>query len=173
VTETSASSRPPSPTPRPSRTSRSDRTLLLVTGGAVIVAGLLVAGVMLLATRSGGKVPPGPFALGSAMGLAENVRDEGPVFYADPTGRSAGVWVDLEGGRLVALRVHDPSTDCTVKWKAPRDGESVGHYVDCHGKHLTSEQVPRYASEVPTTGARKGLLLVDVRDVLPAPSPPS
>ncbi len=161
--------------PRPSRSrdASRDRTLLLVTGGAVVMAGLLVAGLMLLVTRGGGRTPPGPFSLGSAQGLTTNVNEEGPVYYPDPTGRSAGIWVDLEGGRLVALQVRDPADRCTVEWKAPQEGPSeLGHYTDCHGLHLASEQIPRYASEVPGVGDREGLFLVDVRRVLPAPSPP-
>ncbi len=175
MTESSPSSpsSPAGPPPARSRPAAGDRTILLVTGAAVVFAALLVAAVILLATRNGGEVPPGPFSLGSAKGLIDNVREEGPVFYADPTGRSAGVWVDVEGGRLVALRVRDPGAGCTVKWKAPRDGETTGHYVDCHGTHLSSEQIPRYASRIPTSGDRKGLFLVDVRRTLPAPSPPT
>lgn len=175
-TDPSTSPGPPAPpappAPPTARAARSDRTLLWVTGGAVLLAGLLVAGMMLLATSRGGAPPAGPFTLGSAESLAQNVREEGPVFYADPTGRSAGVWVDLEDGHLVALQVRDPTTRCTVKWKAPRDGERAGHYVDCHGTELTGAQLPRYDSEVPTSGTQEGLFLVDVRRVVPAPSSP-
>ncbi|HZJ26675.1 MAG TPA: hypothetical protein VFF40_06655 [Acidimicrobiia bacterium] len=119
---------------------------------AAIAAGLAVAGLLLWATSRGGGVPSGPFSLGSAEGIQENVRDEGPVYVADPTG-GGGLWLDLEGDDLVALVAVPPAgpQNCAVRWR-----DSIGSYSDCDGARFDSDELDRYVVR-----RRDGLLIVD------------
>jgi hypothetical protein len=51
-----------------------------------------------------------------------------------------------------------------VKWESHRNA-----YIDCHGAALTSEQLERYPVLLPKGGAEAGGVIVDFRQVDPAP----
>ena len=147
---------------------RSDTKLLLVATGAVIVAGLLVAAVLLLATsRANSPTKPGPFDAGVAASIHRELKSGGPYFVPDPFGGNRSILLALEDGKIVALSDTLPGThDCRVKWKG-----SVSSFVDCHGDKLESTELARYRAEIGLTGNQKGELLVDLRHRNPAPAP--
>ena len=97
---------------------RSDTRLIVVTTLGILVIGLLIAETILFVTGRAknpdikGSVPYG-FAKPS-----ERVKTGGPYAFAGKTGDS-GFWIDLEHGRLVALKIKKPGTkDCNVRWRA-------------------------------------------------------
>jgi hypothetical protein len=145
---------------------RSDRRLLLITGAFVVLAGLLFAAVLFLATRQNtGTGPKRPLFLGLDAQKRRDIRADGPQYVANPFG-GAGFWLDIEDGTLVALVLDTPAPgSCSAKWKAQRDA-----YVDCHGNELTSRDLDRYViTIVPREGSLRNTVYVDVRKVLPAP----
>jgi hypothetical protein len=124
-----------------------------------------VAAIILLVTGRADTpeaIEPVPF--GFAKSLATKVEKGGPVAYAGTTG-DTGFWLALEDGELVALQIRRPGTeDCNIRWRG-----SVDSFVDCNGSRLSSRQMARFPTEVPTSGARKGNLLVDLRETIPPP----
>jgi len=149
------------------RASRSDARLLITATAAVIAAGLLIAAVLLIASGRGGSPKRyEPFSAGLARDLRQELRDGGPFFVADPFGGNRSLLFALEDGQLVALSSTAPgTTSCAVRWKG-----TVDRFVDCHGDRYVSTQLDRYESDEAETGSQKGLLLVDLRHKLPAPS---
>ena len=148
--------------------SRSDAKILLVATGAVVVAGLLVAAVLLIASsRDKGPTTYQPFDAGSASALKQELHDGGPFYVADPFGGNRNLVFALEDGKVVALSAVLPGTkDCAVKWKG-----SVHAFVDCHGDKLRSTQLDRYVTHVDEAGSAKGELLVDLRMRIAGPEP--
>jgi hypothetical protein len=146
--------------------SRSDARILILATGAVIVAGLFVAAILLLA--SGRAVSPTtytPFSAGSNRALESTLKEGGPYFFPDPFGGSRNILLALEGGKVVALSdILPDTTDCHVKWKG-----SINSFVDCHGDRLKSSELARYRTEIGVSGSAKGLLLVDLRHLEAAP----
>jgi hypothetical protein len=148
--------------------SRSDAKLLLVAAGAVVLAGVLVAAVLLLATsRASSPTKYEPFDAGVAASIRSELKDGGPYFVPDPFGGNRTLLLALEGGRIVALSDTLPgTTDCRVRWKG-----SINSFVDCHGDKLKSDNLARYRAEVGLVGPSKGELLIDLRHKDPAPTP--
>jgi hypothetical protein len=146
--------------------SRSDAKILIIATGAVVLAGLLVAAVLLLATsRGAGPTKYAPFSAGDASAIKRQLKDGGPFFFPDPFGGDRNILLGLEGGKVVALSDILPNTkSCRVKWRG-----SVNSFVDCHGDKLKSTELARFESEIGTTGSSKGLLLIDLRHRLPPP----
>jgi hypothetical protein len=146
--------------------SADDRRLLLFAVVAVLAAGLLVAaGILLVTGRADTPEPVDPVPFGFAKSLRTKVAEGGPVAFAGTTG-DTGFWLALEDGKLVALQIRKPGTeDCNVRWRG-----SVDSFVDCHGDKVRSRQLARFRTEIPTSGARKGNLLVDLRDTVPPPA---
>jgi hypothetical protein len=147
---------------------RSDTRLLLTAAGAVVMAGILVAVVLLFATRgSGGPKTYHPFPAGLASSLRANLRDEGPYYFPDPFGGQRSILFALEDDKIVALSTVLPGTkDCRITWKG-----QVDRFVDCHGGRHRSVELDRYADFIDPTGENKGILFVDLRKKLPAPAP--
>jgi hypothetical protein len=147
---------------------RSDYKLLLIAAGAVIVAGLLVAAVLLLATgRASSPRKYTPFDAGVAASIKQNVKDGGPYFVADPFGGDRSIMWGLEDGKVVALSDIKPGTkDCRIRWRG-----SIESFVDCHDDKVTSRELDRYRAEIPRVGQFKGEILVDLRHKEPAPQP--
>lgn len=145
-----------------------DTRLLVVTAGLAIVgAGVVVALLLLVATGGGGKVQaPGEIDLGLARGLETRVGDGGPVYYPGTRGDN-GLWLAIEHGQLVAVAAQLPGRSrCALVWKG-----SIDRFVDCKGRRHRSDELARYPLRVRTQGSRQGALLVDVRHLLPPPSP--
>ena len=148
--------------------SRSDAKILIVATGAVILAGLLVAAVLLLATsRASSPTRYAPFPAGVARSIKSQLEDGGPFFYPDPFGGDRNILLAIEGSKVVALSDILPNTtSCRVKWRG-----SVNAFEDCHGDKLRSGELERYRSEIALIGANKGELLIDLRHREPAPNP--
>jgi hypothetical protein len=150
------------------RSRRSDVRPLVLAAITMAAVGVAVAVLIVVATNAPQPKKIAPFPAGLAKDLEQNVRDGGPVLVADPFGGHRSIWFALEGRTLVPLAAHVwHDNGCAVRWRG-----SVNHFVDCHGDQLTSEQLPRYASSIPSTGSQKGVMLVDVRTLLPPPTPP-
>jgi hypothetical protein len=148
--------------------SRSDARILIYATAAVVLAGLLVAAVLLFATgRDAGPTKYAPFAAGYASAIKHQLQDGGPFFYPDPFGRDRNVLLALEDGKVVALSdVLPNTTSCRVRWRG-----SLNSFVDCHGDKLTSQELARFETEIGTAGSSKGLLLIDLRHEQPPPAP--
>jgi hypothetical protein len=146
--------------------SRSDAKILIVATGAVILAGLLVAAVLLLATsRASSPTRYQPFPAGDAASIKHQLQDGGPYFFPDPFGGDRNILLALEGGKVVALSdVLPETTDCRVRWRG-----SINSFVDCHDDKLRSTELARYRVEIGQVGANKGELLVDLRHREPPP----
>ena len=146
---------------------RSDAKLLLVATGAVIVAGLLVAAVLLLATgRASSPTKYVAFPAGDATAIRKDLKSGGPFFYPDPFGGNRNILLAIEDGQVVALSDIKPGTkDCRVRWRG-----SIDSFVDCNDDRVQSSDLARYQSEVGEIGANKGELLVDLRRLEPAPA---
>ncbi len=147
--------------------SRRDLPLVLFAAGAVVVAGLLMAAVLLFATsRTDGPRRYQPFEAGNAADLKRQLREGGPFFVADPFGGRRSILFGLEDGAVVALSNIAPGTkECTVRWRG-----SIDHFVDCTGARFDSTELDRWGVTIPEAGRRKGLLLVDLRERIPAPA---
>ena len=147
--------------------SRSDAKLLVVATGAVVLAGVLVAAVLLLATsRASSPTKYEPFPAGVASSIKSQLKDGGPYFVPDPFGGDRNILLAIEGGKVVALSDILPrTTSCRVKWKG-----SVDAFVDCHGDKLRSTDLARYRTEIGLTGSNKDELLIDLRHREPAPA---
>ena len=146
--------------------SRSDAQLLLVAAGSVVLAGLLVAAVLLLATgRASSPTRYVPFDAGVASSIKQELKDGGPYFVADPFGGDRTILLAIEGGKVVALSDILPgTTSCRVRWRG-----SLDSFVDCHDDKLRSTQMARYRTEIGLLGANKGELLIDLRHREPPP----
>jgi hypothetical protein len=146
---------------------RSDAKLLLVATGAVIVAGLPVAAVLLLATgRASSPTKYVAFPAGDATAIRKDLKSGGPFFYPDPFGGNRNILLAIEDGQVVALSDIKPGTkDCRVRWRG-----SIDSFVDCNDDKVQSSDLARYQSEVGEIGANKGELLVDLRRLEPAPA---
>lgn len=137
---------------------RNDLRLLLITGAAVIVAGLLVAAGILVATNSGKPNARKPLALGDAGTLQRSTAKGGPVYFANPFG-GTGFLLALERGELVALVPDLPAeAKCRVRWKG-----SINSFVDCHDHKVSSTQLARFHTDIPKAGDQQGVVLVDLR----------
>ena len=139
---------------------RSDRNLILVTGGAVVLAGLLFAAVIVFATGTSdpaGKAE-GPLYIGPKRDLIRTLDEGSPLYFANPFG-GRGFWLDRENGALVALDVGRwGDVECSTKWRG-----RIGTYLDCNGERLTTDQMARYDVIEVTSGTRKGSVLVDLQ----------
>ena len=146
---------------------RSDAKLLLIAAGAVIVAGLLVAAVLLLATgRASSPTKYTAFPAGDVRAIRTDLKKGGPFFYADPFGGNRSILMALEDGKVVALSATAPGTkDCHVRWRG-----SIDSFVDCNDRKLRSDQLDRFQSSVAEIGKYKGELLIDLRVREPAPA---
>ena len=143
--------------PRPSKRGLSSTPLLVITAALAIGVGLVIAGLLLIATGRSGDAPKGPFPLGSAAGLRDEVK-KSPVYIADPTG-GEGLWLELDGKQFVAIAAVPPgrSGDCTVRWR-----DSVAAYEDCKGKRYHAGELATFPLDL-----RNGSLYVDTRKTQP------
>jgi hypothetical protein len=146
---------------------RSDTRLLIGAGVAAVVAGVVVAVVLLLATSQASQPKTyRPFAAGPERDLRRQLRDGGPFYIADPFGGRKSILIALEGDNVVPLMTHTPGDpSCRIRWRG-----SVDAFQDCHGNRLRSEQIDRYATTVEDRGAQRRIVFVDLRKELPAPA---
>lgn len=145
------------------------RRLLLWTAGAAVAAGVLAGALVVAASReSRPRRHYQPFRVGEGPALARAVRTQRPLFFADPLNGTRGFVLTLDGGDFVALHVVPPggSARCPVGWD---DARRV--LADCRGRVYEPSQLARFPVTVGTPGDRDAVL-VDLRRILPAPSPP-
>jgi hypothetical protein len=158
--------------PETSRATKGDVRFFVLTVVAIIVAGLSIAAILWVLTRQGNDPSTRrsdyvAFSAGSGETLTRQIREGGPVFFADPLAGSKGFWIDRENGELVAISVNAPGKEeCTVRWRG-----SINRYQDCDGVNYTSEQLSRFTTNIPEQGKQKGLFLVDLRRLQPPPEP--
>jgi hypothetical protein len=145
---------------------RSDTRVIVVAVLGVLVFGLIIAGTILFVTgRAKNPDIKGSIPYGFASTLRAQVKEGGPYAFAGKTGDS-GFWIDLEHGKLVALKIKKPGTqDCNVRWRG-----SINTYVDCHNQPIRVDQLARFPTKVPTSGPQKGVLLVNVSGTIPPPA---
>jgi hypothetical protein len=146
---------------------RTDRKLILVTSGLLILAALFFASVLVFATGGGRNQPKGnqrPLYIGPKHELVATLEQGSPLYFANPFG-GRGFWLDRDHGALIALDVGLPSQpSCSIKWKG-----RIDTYTDCRGDHLTKEQMARHPVTVVRSGKRKGSVYIDLRKLEPAP----
>jgi hypothetical protein len=97
--------------PRSARARSSDIKLIVAATVGVLLAGFLIAGAALVATRGSGSVVCDKVNEGSAADIRQNLQDEGPSFHS--SGANCGFWLALQDGNIVAYKVKQPS-GCTL-----------------------------------------------------------
>ncbi len=143
---------------------RSDIRVLLGAAIAVVVGGILIAAAI-LAIPSRAKLPNAKVALpfGLAADIHMKVREGGPVNIAGLSGDD-GFWVTTEHHQLVARLVAQPKpAACTLRWRGSKNT------FPCDNQPVQSVNLARYRSFTQARGPRKGLFMVELRKVLPAP----
>jgi hypothetical protein len=153
------------PPARPQR--RSDVTLLLGAGIAVLLGGVVIAAAILAITARGtGPDIKRPVPFGSEVDIHDRVRTGGPVNIAGLSGDD-GFWVAIEDHRLVALLVKQPKPQsCTLRWRGSKNT------FTCDDKPVSSRNMARYRSFAGRTAATRGSYMVALRDIEPAPDGP-
>lgn len=90
-----------------SRARSSDIKLIVSATIAVVLAGLFIAGGLLIATSSGSNNPVcGQLNVGKAADVRDRLNTQGPGFYTG--GANCGFWLALDNGDIVAYRVRQP-----------------------------------------------------------------
>jgi hypothetical protein len=141
--------------------------LLVGAGVAAVVAGVVVAVVLLLATsRADQPESYRPFAAGPERQLREQLREGGPFYVPDPFGGRKSILFALEGDDdVVALMTHTPrDEDCRVRWRG-----RVDSFEDCNATRLRSDQIGRYVVTSERSEGQGRILFVDLRQELPPP----
>jgi hypothetical protein len=147
---------------------RTDTRLLIGAGAAAVLAGVVVAAVLLLATsRADSPKEYRPFVAGPVSQLRSDLRTGGPFYFPDAFGGKRSILFALEGDQVVALMTHTPGgDDCRVRWRG-----SVDSFVDCRGNRLRSDEVGRYETTIENRRGTGRVVVVDLRKELPAPAP--
>jgi hypothetical protein len=143
------------------------RTRVLVATAAVVsglVVGLLVIG---LAGRTREPAVYQPFAAGTEQSITAQIQKDGPVFYADPSNGTRAFYLDLEGGKVVALHVVSPggTAECPVQWD-----RAAKRYTDCRKTPVDPATLSRFAVLTRPLGSQTAVF-VDVRTIEPPPAP--
>jgi hypothetical protein len=145
---------------------RADRKLMLITGIVVIAAALFFASVLVFATGSSEPTANrnAPLYIGPKRDLVTTLNEGSPLYFANPFG-GRGFWLDRENGELIALDVGSwGDVGCSIKWRG-----RINTYTDCHGNHLTIDQIARHPVTEIEAGTRKGSVLVDLDTLNPPP----
>ncbi|HEX5588109.1 MAG TPA: hypothetical protein VFZ17_12435 [Acidimicrobiia bacterium] len=147
--------------------SREDTRILIFATALVVVAGVLVAVVLLLATgRGGSPTRHANFEAGAAKDIKRSLKEGGPYYVPDPFGGNRSIMFALEDGKVVALSTVLPGTEnCRIQIK--NSGKS---FVDCHGQRHTTEELARYVTIVDPRQDGNDILLVNLRKLEPAPA---
>ncbi len=137
-----------------SRARSSDIKLIVSATVAVVLAGLLIAGGMLIATSSGSNNPVcGQLNLGKASDVRNRLETQGSSFVTG--GASCGFWLALDNGDIVAYRVEQPS-GCALNLR------DRGTRWVCGGETMDVAHLARYAVSVQTVGTTDAVI-VDLR----------
>ncbi len=147
--------------------SREDTRILVFATLLVVIAGVIVALVLLLATgRASSPTKYEPFDAGAARDVERLLEEGGPYYVPDPFGGSRSIMFALEDGEVVALSTVMPGTkDCRVLWRDSRDA-----FVDCNDARHQSTDLARYVTTVEPREGANDILFVDLRKKEPPPS---
>ena len=147
--------------------SRDDTRILVFATLLVVVAGVLVALVLLLATgRASSPTKYEPFEAGAARDIERLLKEGGPYYVPDPFGKERSIMFALEDGEVVALSTTLPGTeDCVVFWRDSRKA-----FVDCNDDRHQSTDLARYETATRTPENGNSLLYVDLRKRIPPPA---
>jgi hypothetical protein len=116
---------------------RSDVKLLVGATVAVLMAGFLIAGGILVATRGGKSTACPQLNVGPASAIRRTLVNGGPTFQTG--GAGCGFWLALADNEIVAYKVGQPS-GCTLQLK--RD------HWDCGGTTIEPEDLEQYPIEI-------------------------
>jgi hypothetical protein len=130
------------------RARSSDIKLIVSATVAVILAGLLVGGGMLIATRGGGKIVCGPLNIGSASDIRQKLEQGGPYFQ--PGNITCGYWLALANGDIVAYKVEQPQ-NCPLQRK--RD------HWQCGSQTVDAADLARYPVSIRPVGQTDSLFV--------------
>ena len=137
-----------------SRARSSDIKLIASATIAVVLAGLFIAGGMLIATSSGSKNPVcGELNLGKASDVRGRLESQGSSFVTG--GASCGFWLALDNGNIAAYRVRQPS-GCALNLR------DRGTRWVCGGNSVDPANLAQYPVSVQTVGTTDALI-VDLR----------
>jgi hypothetical protein len=141
-----------------SRARTSDIKVLISATFAVILAGLFIAGGMLIATSHGSKNPTcGQLNAGKATDIRDHLDSQGPSFVTG--GASCGFWLALDNGDIVAYRVEQPS-GCALNLR-----DRGTHWV-CGGNIVDAASLATYPVQIQRVGTSDAVI-VDLQPTNP------
>ena len=123
---------------------RMDKGTRVIVATAGVVMGLVV-GIIVVAvisgSGSGDPRPYQPFFAGTSDRITKQIDEDGPVFFPDPRKGDRAFYLDLDGGRIVALHVVPPggTAACLVQW-----ARSERRYEDCRGGPVDRSALARF-----------------------------
>ncbi len=122
------------------------------------MAGFLIAGGILVATRGGKSTVCPQLNIGAVADIRRILLNGGPTFQTG--GAGCGFWLALADGEVVAYRVTQPAgaDDCTLKLK--RD------HWECDGRVVAPEDLAQYPVETKTID-QIDAVIVDLRPPVP------
>jgi hypothetical protein len=136
----------------------SDIKLLVGATAAVLMAGFLIAGGILVATRGSKSTACPALNVGPASTIRRTLVNGGPTFQTG--GAGCGFWLALADNDIVAYKVQQPS-GCTLQLK--RD------HWECDGATVAAEDLAQYPIDI-TTIEGSDAVIVDLRPTLPPSS---
>ena len=125
------------------------------------MAGFLIAGGILVATRGGKSTVCPELNIGAVADIRRILLNGGPTFQTG--GAGCGFWLALADGEVVAYKVTQPTghADCTLKLK--RD------HWECDGRVVAPEDLAQYPVETKTID-KIDAVIVDLRPPVPRTS---
>ena len=137
---------------------------------AAVVSGLAL-GVLVVGLVGGARQPAvyQPFPAGTEQRIAGLINKDGPVFYPDPRNGTRAFYLDLEGGKVVALHVVPPggTAKCPVQWD-----RAARRYADCRDRPVDPATLSRFTVLTRPEGSQTAVF-VDLRTIEPPPAPAS
>ena len=111
-----------------------DVKLITAATVGVLLVGGMIAGMIWLATSSGGQRTCGELNAGSAIGVRQTLENGGPFFTTG--GASCGFFLALADGDIVAYKAEQQDASCTLRLK--RD------HWECGGMTLADDELEQY-----------------------------
>jgi hypothetical protein len=147
------------------RARSSDVKLIVAATLAVLMAGFLIAGAALVATRGSKSLVCPELNIGAAADVRKTLQNGGPYFQTG--GAACSFYLALDDGDIVAYKVKQ-SRGCTLLLK--RD------HWECGGEVVPASELDQYPVSIRTV-ADIDAVIVDLRPPLPGStttsSPPS
>jgi len=123
------------------------------------MAGFLIAGGALVATRGGKNVVCPQLNIGSVADIRRLLLNGGPVFQTG--GASCGFWLALDDGDVVAYKVTQAAGTGTCSLKLKRD------HWECGGRVVVPSDLAQYPVQTKTID-NIDAVIVDLRPPVPA-----